>query len=341
MHTVQIILQLIDAIRKNPSAISSIPWEDMVSCISIELTEHSHIYSLSHMQEIEKIFNDLLTELSQSAAAMNSDSLIARLQQIAHLLQVMPELSYVDKLSLQSNFNHACLRHYKKDTIIVLGDSHVNFFSGNELLSFLPIGHEIDTCVQTADCPFTALHTGPNLAYTSNKKDTTYHFQEKVTYLCQSFIKPGAQIICSLGEIDLRVHVFQQTELQNKTYMQIVDNILVQYGEFLSGLREQGYIVYCWGPIASQSDSCPLDPKFPRIGSETDRNKATAYFTEKLRLLCEELNIGFLSIFEQMITPDYRTIEKYLSPDHCHLSQSALPLAKQEWQKLNNFKLSV
>lgn len=339
MRTVQIILQLIDAIRKNSDAISSIPWEDMVSCISIELAEHSHIYSQSHMQTIEKVFNELLTELSQSAAVMDSGSLVSCLQQISRLLQVMPELSYVDKLSLQANFDHACLRHYKEDTIIVLGDSHVNFFSGNEMLSFLPMGHEIDTCVETADCPFTALHTGPNLAYTSNKKDTTYHFQEKVAYLCQSFIKPGAQIICSLGEIDLRVHVFQQTALQNKPYTQIVDDILVQYSQFLTQLKVQGYVVYCWGPIASQSDSCPLDPQFPRTGSETDRNKATAYFTEKLRLLCEQMGIGFLSIFEQMITPDYHTIEDYLSPDHCHLGQSALPLARQEWQKLNNFKI--
>ena len=181
--------------------------------------------------------------------------------------------------------------------------------------------------------PFTPLHLGPCLAYNCNRYQTS-SFREKTEYLCQNFIQPHAHILCCLGEIDIRVHVFMQAALQGRTYRQIVDDILVQYIEFLLRLKAQGYQVSCWGPIASQSESCPMDIRFPRSGTEEDRNRATEYFNRQLARLCRKHGMLFLSIFDKMITSDYQTQEQYLSPAHCHLGQEALSLALPEWQKL-------
>lgn len=334
METAQIILRLINSIQKNPSVIQSISWRDIRLCITIELQERSGIYAQPHMQTIGSLFNELLDGIEQSSTSRDITSLLQYLRSLFQLMQVLPDVNYIDSLSLQANFNSSCLKHYKNNTIIVLGDSHVNFFSGNESLSFLPIGHSINTCVNNTPCPFTALHMGPCLAYTSDQTNSTSHFRENVEYLCQNFIRPDARIICSLGEIDLRVHVFRQTEIQNRPYQQIVKDILSHYLKFLILLKDKGYNVYCWGPVASQGDSCPPDPNFPRNGCETDRNKATAYFNEQLYLLCQQHGIGFMSIFDKMITSDYRTMTQYLSSDQCHLSQRALPLAKAEWKKV-------
>ena len=181
--------------------------------------------------------------------------------------------------------------------------------------------------------PFTPLHLGPCLAYNCNRYQTS-SFREKTEYLCQNFIQPHAHILCCLGEIEIRVHVFMQAALQGRTYRQIVDDILVQYIEFLLRLKAQGYQVSCWGPIASQSESCPMDIRFPRSGTEEDRNRATEYFNRQLARLCRKHGMLFLSIFDKMITSDYQTQEQYLSPAHCHLGQEALSLALPEWQKL-------
>lgn len=337
MRTIQILLQLIHSIKTNPAVAAMLPWSDILLCVSEELTCRAALYSEAQFQQTNLLFTDLLKEAETEAAAYNPEAVISCLQKLVFALQVLPETEYADALTEQAHFDHACLRHHRKDTIIVLGDSHVNFFSGNEELSFLPIGRGINTCPDNTPYPFTPLHAGPCLAYTCNRPQTTYSFREKAEYLCQNFIKPHAKILCCLGEIDLRVHVWKQAALQNRTCEQIVDDILAQYMSFLLRLQEGGYRVSCWGPIASQKESCPLEPKFPRNGTEKERNLATAYFNEKLSELCRRHDILFLSIFQQMVTPEFETIDTYLSADCCHLGQSALPLALPLWQKLFSY----
>ena len=67
--------------------------------------------------------------------------------------------------------------------------------------------------------------------------------------MCQHFIRPGATILCCLGEIDIQVHVFKQTEAQYKSFQEIVDGILQEYCLFLKKLKSQGYSVYCGNPL--------------------------------------------------------------------------------------------
>lgn len=334
MQTIQILGQLIHSIKLHPSITQSIPWDEIQSCLLEEFECCAHIYPAPQFQSIRQLLTKTVTEGRQASSAILADTAIHALEKLVFSLEFLPEASHIDELLYQSNFDHACLNHYKNNTIIVLGDSHVNFFSGNENLTFLPIGHDINTCASHTSYPFTPLHVGPCLAYNCNRSGTTFRFHEKVIYLCRNFIQPHAKIICCLGEIDLRVHVFKQAKLQNRPYQVIVDDILSEYIQFLISLKDQGYQVYCWGPIASQTESCPLDPMFPRNGTEIERNKATAYFNLQLSALCQKSGIQYLSIFDKMVTADYRTLEQYLSPDRCHLSQSALSLAIPEWQKL-------
>ena len=334
MKTIPILRRLIHSIQLQPSAAASVPWNDIHDCVLAEYECCADIYPDSQLQSIQGIVNGILSDARQSHAKADSHTTIHFLEKIIFALEFLPQAEHIDPLLHQANFDHACLNHYKNNTIIVLGDSHVNFFSGNEALTFLPIGNDINTCPPLTAYPFTPLHVGPCLAYNCNRMDTTFRFQEKVTHLCRHFIRPHAKIICCLGEIDLRVHVFKQTKRQHKDAIQIVDDILMEYIHFLTSLKNQGYQVYCWGPIASQTQNCPLDPMFPRNGSETERNQATAYFNRQLSDLCAKYGIVFLSIFDRMITNEYQTIEQYLSADRCHLSQRALPLAKEEWKKL-------
>jgi len=334
MRTIQIFLELINSIKNQPSIVALLPWEDIQLCILAELECREGLYSATQFQQITLLVQESLDETMQHASADNAEAVISKLQSLVFALQILPDAEYTDFLLEQANFDHACLHHCKDNTIIVLGDSHVNFFSGNEELSFLPIGNEINTCTDNTSYPFTPLHLGPCLAFNCNRFNTTVSFREKTEYLCRHFIQPHARILCCLGEIDIRVHVFKQAKLQSRPYQQIIDDILAQYVQFLLRLQAQGYQVACWGPIASQKESCPLDPKFPRNGSEVQRNMATAYFNQQLSECCRKHGILFLSVFEQMITPEYLTMDKYLAPDRCHLGQSAIPLALPEWQKL-------
>lgn len=292
------------------------------------------LYSKEQFQSIKQLFQTKFHALDTNISIPDVFAVIQILKEFVFALQLLPDIEYTDFMLQQMHYNEACLKHYTNDTIIVLGDSHVNFFSGNEMITYLPIGNDINVCPNITETPFTALHLGPCLAYNCNKINASTLFHEKIEYLCNSFIKPNAHIIFCLGEIDLRVHVFRQTNLQNKNYQKIVDQILAEYLSFLVSMKEKGFHIYCWGPIASQRETCPVDPAFPRTGSETERNMATAYFNQQLSSLCQQNGITFLSVFDQMITDNFQTKEEYLSDDHCHLSQRALALAQPVWKKL-------
>lgn len=328
MKTSEILQQFTQAITKNPAILYQIPWEDVKLCIATELDYRRELYPKEQYESILQLIESRFQAINDFLMIPDADSISHILNEFTFTLQLLPEVNHTEAFLQQVHYNEACLNHYLNDTIIVMGDSHVNFFSGNELLTFQPIGNDINVCPTITSNPFTVLHLGPCLAYNCNRTDTTSSFHEKAELLCNHFIKPGARILCSLGEIDLRVHVFPQSQKQNKSYQEIVDSILAEYLTFLISLKEKGYQVACWGPIASQQEICPMDPDFPRNGSETERNMATAYFNEHLAILCKQHQIGYLSIFDQMVTSDMQTMGEYLSSDHCHLGQRALTLAQ-------------
>lgn len=337
MRSVQILTQIVHTILQNPSISPTLPWDDIRLCILAELDDRQILYTDEQYHSVKTSLQSKVSEIEFAVIHADYTSAINHLSEIIFALKMLPNNDFSWENYYRKNFSTSCLTHYQQNTVIVLGDSHVNFFSGNELLSFLPIGNDINTCKPTnLSHIFTPLHLGPCLAYHCNHYGSSFRFREKAEFLCQNFIKPTATIICSLGEIDLRVHVFRQTILQNKSYEEIIDDILQEYYTFLLKMKNQGYSLYCWSPIATQIDACPIDPNFPRNGSEEERNHATAYFNQQLYSFCKQHNIGYLSIFDQMITPDFKTRSEYLSADCCHLSQRALPLALQEWKKINH-----
>lgn len=334
MKTLQITQQIISSIQKNPASLYQIPWEDLKLCFFTELEYRKDLYPPMQYQSVHQLFEKHFIALDNFLAIPDPSGIINILKEFAFAIQCFPDAQYTDTMLAEANYNEACLNHILNDTIIVLGDSHVNFFSGNEQLTFVPIGNQINICPTITNHPFTVLHLGPCLAYTCTQPNTSMRFQEKADFLFTNFIKPNAHIICSLGEIDLRVHVIPQSQKQQRTYQEIVDDVLTQYMSFLLSLKEKGYHVYCWGPIASQPETCPVDPAFPRNGTEAERNMATLYFNYQLATQCKQHNITFLSIFNQMITEDFRTKSEYLSSDHCHLGQKALALAEAIWKQV-------
>lgn len=236
------------------------------------------------------------------------------------------------------------LKHRFRHSIIVIGDSHANFFSGNEQITWKPLAFAFYGGViyisKDLHKNFDALHVGPALAYNMNKYGTTIKAREKVDYLRKHFLCKGDTIICVFGEIDLRVHVMKQVEKENKNYKDIVNDILSNYMNFLTDLSGEGYKVWCWGAIASQKDDWVMNLEFPRNGTEKERNIATEYFNKQLEKLCKANNIGFITIFPYLITPEYTTKEQYIA-DECHLSQKAWVYAVEEFKKQKLFETSV
>ena len=131
----------------------------------------------------------------------------------------------------------------------------------------------------------------------------------------------------SLGEIDLRCHVFKEVERTNRDYRRIIEDVLEKYKVLLTQQIAEGHSVYCWGPIGAQKDEVPMDPAFPRYGSEKERNTAAFYFTEKMKEVCDREGAVLLSILEALVDENMETRPEYSSSDRFHLGTNAMSIA--------------
>ncbi len=217
-----------------------------------------------------------------------------------------------------------------QNKIYVIGDSHVNFFSGQETMNFVPLEFGIS---QNHDLltSFKTFYLGAVLAYSLNRDNSQNRVKEKVEYLVSHNLLPkGAYVLCCFGEIDLRFHVFNQAKLQNVPYQKVVDDILKNYAAFLQKMIARGYKMICWGPVASQKDKWMGNKDFPAMGTELERNQATKYFNRQLEKICADLGATFVSIFDDLVDENGKTKEKYFM-DPCHLSQRAMVLVKDKF----------
>ncbi|MCR5339286.1 MAG: SGNH/GDSL hydrolase family protein [Lachnospiraceae bacterium] len=334
MQTIQILQKLLEMVHANAAVSGDIPWNDIASCMLMELDQRLFRYL---PDEYESINNEVKTRIDKARSAGSSQDCIETLQYLMDLLASIPEEQLFSEADCEAYFYHKAKRdHISRQTVCVIGDSHVNFFSGHELLSFLSIGNDTNVAFEKIPFhpPFTVIHAGPCLAYQCDNPNSTTQFLSKLKHLMDDFMTPASTVIISLGEIDLRSRVFKHAAEGDDSYKEVVDEILSHYYRILLLLKEKGFHVGCWGPIASQPEFCPIDPMFPRCGSEQNRNRATAYFNDRLQEFCEKHDMLFMSIFYDLITPEYHTKSEYLSSDLCHLGQAARPLAEKEWQLL-------
>ncbi len=222
------------------------------------------------------------------------------------------------------------LDHKIRNSVIVIGDSHTGFFIFDGDRTWTNSDNHAEKL------HFSIVTQGPALAYNLSRYGTTVKAREQIEALCKSHFvskKQNGVFLCCFGEIDCRVHVLKQAEkIPGGNYKEVVDNIISNYLSFLKWLKDYGD-VWCWGPVASQSEKTPVDPGFPRYGSEYDRNKVTAYFNEQLKIVCEENGIGFISVFPKLINNEGLTKEEYYL-DGVHLNQKAVVLANDQLKLL-------
>jgi hypothetical protein len=211
--------------------------------------------------------------------------------------------------------------------VYIIGDSHTGFWTGRPLSERRPFLHGINV-VQSRGGFCKAFHLGPCLAYSANKRGSTFKCLEKIEFLLSSgTIPPQALIMICLGEIDLRVHV---CNVPKQERLQRIKNSVNSLIELISSLKSLGYRPIGCGPIASQKDTWKLNQEFPRNGTEVERNFATKMFNELYRNECEAREVPFFTLFEEMVDENFRTKGEYII-DQCHLHES---YALAAWNRL-------
>lgn len=324
--------QIKTSIDKDPEAIKKIQADDIANLICFELNEIKQLYDPLQFSEIQEKILEYTRLLIESVDAQDYIHASRTLDILFELHDMMPSIEITLPFIENSNYARALNRHILEGTIIVMGDSHTCFFSGNEDLARIPIKNGISTCNQKNDMPFTVLHLGPCLAYNSDRYGSKNQVREKIEWLDKHFLLQNDTIIISLGEIDIRTHVFKYSD--SDTYKESVDEIISHYKELLFWLKDRGYNVICYGPIGSLKDSVSPDEYRPKTGSEEQRNMAGRYFNKELNKLCDENGLKFFTLFYDMVNDDNITDARFLSDDDLHLGQYGYQLAMDKLTKL-------
>lgn len=228
---------------------------------------------------------------------------------------------------------------YNKNTFFCIGDSHTDVFSCNTYSEKVHLAPDLFSTIFTGNIhsapEFITFHLDAVLAYSLNRYDTKNKGTEKIEWLINNgFIPENCKLVTIFGEPDCRVHIKKQAERQNRTIDSVVDDVIKNYGEFLIKMKDKGYQIYVWSPIASQKGNMEVDPVFRRYTSETERNEILKIFESKMSEFCKQNNLKFVSILSELLNDDNTSKGEYYLPDGVHLNDKGRELVLNAFSKI-------
>jgi len=202
--------------------------------------------------------------------------------------------------------------------IYCIGDSHVSFFSGSDKMirTYPFVGRsKYFTCARLS--PMTA-HNSMNYA--------------EVILLVSSKInvRSSDYVLLPLGETDCRAEFFPIKQLVGDGIHNAISETVDRYVKTILYLGNTRNILV-WGVHGAGKS-----PGYGK-GSQEERNIIIREFNEKLSTLCDENNIPFICIFDDMVDGNI-TKDGWLDADNIHLGQTSMPFVIEKFKELGLIK---
>ncbi len=201
--------------------------------------------------------------------------------------------------------------------MLVIGDSHSQFWSGQNALNAGDLISGVST-----------VHVGAALAYTLMRDGKIHRAADRVIPVLNSAEHSGVfpcYLMFSFGEIDIRAHIIKRAAQDNRSVAEVVEGVVQNYVAFLREMRRYGQPILAWGPPATQVGGARFNAAQPTIGTESERNGTTALFNARMRELGDGL-FTYVSVLDQTLLMDGKTNRAFLY-DGTHLGQMAMPIA--------------
>ena len=151
-----------------------------------------------------------------------------------------------------------------------------------------------------------------------------------------------------MGEIDCRV--FFETKIEyyksissSKDRTEIIESVVNKYFNLLYDVYGKNHKLIFWGPVASYPNKQSSeylgfhpDSQFFQPGSYTnkERNELTKIFNERLKQLCDEKDVLFLTMFYDMLDENYNT-KAEMTDGIIHLHVDTKPLVMEKFKSIN------
>ena len=182
---------------------------------------------------------------------------------------------------------------------------------------------------------FKSISLGPTIAYNFYE----HHYGNMLNWIKTLNInKDTDYIMLIVGEVDCRVHLPKQIELQNIPIEDVVKECVDRFFRVYLDLMTKGYRVLGWGGHPSTISGPSDNPSEPIVGDCLFRNKISVFWNEYLQSLCTKHNIPYISIIEDLINKDGKTKMEYFM-DYCHLNHKTVNQLIKE--KFNNYNITI
>lgn len=205
----------------------------------------------------------------------------------------------------------------KPKVIHCIGDSHVSLFSGKD--EIVPVWNEPHEDLLPQ---FRTYRLGAMLAY--NLATEGHEGRDKL-FTCVKATSKTAKVLLCFGEIDCRAHIVKQAQAQDKSIVEIAGLVAYRYFTVVKEIAALRQTIV-WGSTP-QSAAIHSSNKFPTVGTQEERNEATAAFNAILHAHCKEAGIGWANIFYRIVNTDTMLSDPSYFFDTAHMNQKALPFA--------------
>lgn len=211
--------------------------------------------------------------------------------------------------------------------IYVFGNSHSHLFTNSKPGTY-GMG-------EVKNEYFTSISLGPVIAY--NFYD--HHYNEVLNWLDKLNINKNEDyIMLIVGEVDCRVHLPKQINLQNSKIEDTVNECVNRFFNVFLDLKNKGYKIIGWGGHPSTTSEPSDDPSQPIVGNCFFRNEISLFWDETLKKLCNKHGIPYISLVNDLINEDKLTNMDYFI-DYCHLNHDMVkPLLRE---KFNSIEMKI
>jgi len=188
-----------------------------------------------------------------------------------------------------------------------LGDSHVSIFSHYDGL--------VSEGKYHVNGPLSVYRFGPYLAYNlPNKKD--------VLKLLSS-TNVGDNVLLCFGEIDCRAQVKKLSVLNNKSYEDIINDIVYNYFLLIDKFTDRNIILFSVIPELKENPFLNYYESNPNVfdapkGTLSERQSYKRFFNERIEGESKKRGLKFVTIFDDITINDVGDSKYYM--DDIHLS---------------------
>jgi hypothetical protein len=185
-----------------------------------------------------------------------------------------------------------------------IGNSHVRAFSASNIA---------------------AHHIGPVIAYNFLE----HHFFKIKGHL--RLISNNDYVSLIAGEVDCRYHLPLQADTQGKTDIEVTTDCVDRFFRCFKILKDENYnlIAFATHPTTTEPHDMSDPTNKPIYSSCIRRNNICILWNRRLKELCDNEDIPFISIYEKLVDENNITKMEYFE-DYCHLDgEKVKPLIEE------------